>query len=87
MSTIILGQMISNIVKRFPDDHNPCHCQMALLAYPEFLKKYKTSRLRVMLYIMHLLSNRSWRWHQNVEEQKSDKQAITKCVIDALATF
>lgn len=35
---IIVGQMISNIVKCFPDDHNPCHCQMALLAYPECIK-------------------------------------------------
>ena len=56
MSTIILGQMISNIVKHFADDHNPCHCQMALLAYPEFLK--------------NPLSNRSWRWHQNVKNKK-----------------
>ena len=76
LSKIILGQMISNLAKHFPDYHNPCHCQMTLLAYPKCKKKKKQvdSRLWCILCIClvtdHGDGTRMW------EEQKSDKQPI-----------
>ena len=74
LSTIIVGQMILNIVKCFPGDHNPCHCQITLLAYLECIIQY--TQVDSMLLCICICSVTDHRGTRMWEEQRSDKQAL-----------